>query len=243
MIYELVLVYYPDMPETQETQIQMPSYEDMVKSGMHFGRKKTVFNPGMKPFVYGIKDTIYIIDLIKTQQAILSAIKAMKSVLDKNGLVLFVGITTQSAEAIKKVAQEMKMPYVTNRWLGGTFTNFKTITARVKYLEELEKEKSAGGFEKYPKHERVKKDREIEKLKNRIGGLKLMTRMPDMVFVSSVRKSELSIREAKRMGVKIIGIINTDSDPLEIDYPIPANDNARRSVELIIDTLKKGLEE
>lgn len=219
----------------------MPSYDDMVKAGMHFGRKKSVFNPNMKPFVYALKDSIYIIDLLKTEQAVKDTALAMKKVTDNNGLILFVGLTAQSVEAVKNIAQELKMPYVINRWLGGTFTNFKTIMSRVKYMEKLEQEKAANGFEKYTKHERIKKEKEIEKLKESFDGLKLMTRLPDMVFVSSVRKSELPIREAKKTGVKIAAVINTDSDPLEIDYPIPANDNAKKSVELIIETLRKGL--
>lgn len=228
------------MTENQP-QTMAPSYDDMVKAGMHFGRKKSVFNPNMKPFVYALKDSIYIIDLLKTEQAVKNTLSAMKKVLDGNGLILFVGLTAQSAEAIKNIAQDLKMPYVINRWLGGTFTNFKTIMSRVKYMEKLEQEKTANGFEKYTKHERLKKEKEIEKLKIGFDGLKLMTRLPDMVFVSSVRKSELPIREAKKTGVKIAAIINTDSNPLEIDYPIPANDNAKKSVELIIETLKKGL--
>lgn len=224
-----------------ETLVQTPSYEDMVKAGMHFGRKKSVFNPNMKPFVYTLKDSIYIIDLLKTEQAVKDTVSAMKKVTDNNGLILFVGLTAQSVEAVRNIAQELKMPYVINRWLGGTFTNFKTIMSRVKYMEKLEQEKATNGFEKYTKHERIKKEKEIEKLKENFNGLKLMTRLPDMVFVSSARKSDLPIREAKKTGVKIAAVINTDSDPLEIDYPIPANDNAKKSVELIIETLKRGL--
>lgn len=228
------------MTENQIT-IAIPSYEDMVKAGMHFGRKKSVFNPNMKPFVYTLKDSIYIIDLLKTEQAIKNTISAIKKVIDNNGLILFVGLTAQSAEAIRNIAQDLKMPHVINRWLGGTFTNFKTIMSRVKYMEKLEQEKATNGFEKYTKHERIKKEKEIEKLKENFDGLKLMARLPDMIFVSSARKSELPIREAGKMGVKIAAVINTDSDPLEIDYPIPANDNAKKSVELIIETIHRGL--
>ncbi len=224
-----------------ETQLQPLSYEEMIRAGMHFGRKKSIFHPNMKPFIYTLKENIYIIDLLKTELSIAAAVEAMKKVLESNGLILFVGLTTQSVDAVKKIAQDLKMPYVLNRWLGGTFTNFKTIISRVKYLEKLEQEKLSGGFEKYTKHERLMKDREIEKLKEKFDGLRSLTKVPDMVFVSSVKKTGLAIREARKTGVKIVGIINTDSDPLKIDYPIPANDNARKSVELIVNMIRDGL--
>ena len=227
------------MPEIN-TQT-LPSYEDMVRSGMHFGRKKSIFHPNMRPYIYTMKDTVYIIDLLKTEQGIKDAIEAMRKVIDAGGLILFIGLTAQSVDPVKQIAEDLKMPYVVNRWLGGTFTNFKTVASRVKYLEKLEQEKVMGGFDKYTKHERLKKDKEIKKLKEKFDGVRLLTRVPDMIFVSSVKKSELPIKEAKKGATKVVGIINTDSDPLKIDYPIPANDNARKSVELIINTIRDAL--
>ena len=223
-----------------ETQTHF-SYDDMIKSGMHFGRKKSVFHPNMKSYIYSLKDSIHIIDLLKTELAITSSINAMKKIIDARGMILFVGLTTQSADSIKKTAEELNMPYVINRWLGGTFTNFKTVISRVKHLEGLEGEKNTGAWDKYTKHERVMKEKEISKLRIKFDGLRLLTKLPDMVFVSSAKKSELPIREARKMSVKIAGIINTDSDPLKIDYPIPANDNAKKSVELIMNFLKGGI--
>jgi small subunit ribosomal protein S2 len=219
----------------------LPAYEDMVKAGMHFGRKKTVFHPGMKPFIYTLKDNIHIFDLIKTREGILKAVDFLKKSISEGKIVLFVGLTKQSVEAIKNIAEALNMPFVLNRWLGGTLTNFKTIIGRVRYLEDLEKKQAEGDFEKYTKKEKAQKEREIAALREKFSGLRNLTRIPDILFVSSLRESQLPIREAKKCGVKVVGIVNTDSDPNQIDYPIPANDNSKKSVELILEAIKKGI--
>jgi small subunit ribosomal protein S2 len=219
----------------------MPTYEDMLKAGMHFGRKKTVFHPGMKPFVYTLKDNIYILDLIKTREGILKAINFLKKAIAEGKIVLFVGLTKQSAEAIKKTAESLNMPFVVNHWLGGTLTNFKVIIGRARYLEELEKKQAEGEFERYTKKEKMQKEREIATLREKFGGIRKMTRIPDILFVSSLRESQLPVREAKISGVKVVGIVNTDSDPGQIDYPIAANDNSKKSVELILEIIRKGI--
>ncbi len=221
--------------------IQLPAYEDMIKAGMHFGRKKTIFHPNMAPFVHILKDNIYILDLIKTGDYLQSAAEFIKNSISEGKLVLFVGLTKQSVQAIKTTAQAMGMPYVTERWLGGTLTNFKTITSRVKFLEDLESKLASGELEKYTKKERVIKQREIESLRKKFDGLRKLTRVPDIVFVSSVKESQLPIRESKYANVKVVGIINTNSNPKQIDYPIPANDNSKKSVELILETIKNAV--
>jgi len=226
----------------ENIQFKLPSYEEMIKSGMHLGRKKSAFNAKMKPWVHAVRDQLHIIDLVKTGEALNEAILEMKKLLeDPNKLILFVATTPQSTEAIKNISADLDMPYILDRWLGGTFTNFKTIQSRVRHLEQLEEEKATTGFEKYTKLEALMKTREIEKLKGKFEGLKKMTRIPDMVFVSSVRESMIAVEEAKKTEVKLVGIINTDSDPMDIDFPIPANDNSKQSVELIISTIHQEL--
>ena len=231
------------METTQNQSINpnIPSYEDMVKSGMHFGRKKSVFNPKMKPFVYVARDNIYIIDLVKTREGLSTAMEFLKKSLEEGKLVLFVGLSAQSADLVKDLAENLNMPYVVNRWLGGTLTNFKTIISRVNYLESMEKEMALGGFEKYTKKERLMKEKEMVKLRERFDGLRKLTRVPDVLFVASSRESDLVLKEAKNTKVKTVGMVNTESDPTVLNYPIPANDNARRSIELIITTLKSYL--
>lgn len=217
------------------------SYEDMLKAGMHFGRKKTVFNPKMEPYVYMVRDGICIIDLLKTQVQFANTAQFLKNTIQNGGLILFVGLTKQSSGGIKELAQALNMPYVVDRWIGGTFTNFKIINARVKRLEEMEKAFAAGQFDKYTKKEKLLKIREMAKMTVRFEGLKKLTRIPDVVFVSSLKESALPVHEAKKAGVKVIAITNTDSNPSEANYIIPANDRSKKSVDLILEALKQEL--
>ena len=227
------------MPDINQSQF-LPAYEDMVKSGMHFGRKKTIFHPNMKPYVYTLKDNIYILDLIKTTDSLLKAIAFLKQAITEGKMILFVGLTKQSAEATKAAAEALNMPYVVNRWLGGTLTNFKTITGRVKYLEDLEKKQAEGDLDKFTKKEKILKEREIAGLRLKFDGIRKLTRVPDVIFVTSLKEGQLPVHEAKITNVKVVGIVNTDSNPKQIDYPITANDNSKRSVELILEAIKKG---
>lgn len=223
------------------TQNFLPPYEDMVKAGMHFGRKKTVFHPNMKPFVYTVKNDIYILDLLKTTECIIKAVDFLKGVVAEGKTILFVGMTKHSAEPVKKIAAELNMPYVVERWLGGTLTNFKTIISRVKHMEDLEKKQAEGDFEKYTKKEKILKEREIATLRRKFEGIRKMDKLPDVVFVTSLKEGELPVHEAKIVGIKVVGIVNTDSDPKKIDYPIAANDNSKKSVELILEAITKGI--
>jgi len=217
------------------------NHEDMLKAGMHFGRKKTVFNPKMKKYVFTIKEGICIIDLFKTQIEIKTVAEYLKKSLDNNGLVLFVGITKQSGDSFKELAQSLNMPYVVERWLGGTLTNFKIISGRVKKLEEMERQLKAGELEKYTKKERLMFERELKKMENRFGGLRKLVKMPDVVFVSSLKESALPVHEAKRMNIPVIAIANTDADPNDASHAIPANDRSKKSIDLIIESIKKEL--
>lgn len=230
---------YSTMSEINSQQF-LPAYEDMVKSGMHFGRKKTIFHPNMKPYTFTLKDNIYILDLIKTTDTLIKATDFLKKLIADGKVVLFVGLTKQSVEATKATAEAFNMPYVVNRWLGGTMTNFKTIMGRVKYLEDIEKKQAEGGFEGFTKKEKVLKEREIAAMRIKFDGIRKLSRIPDAIVVSSLKESQLPVHEAKIMGVKIVGIVNTDSDPKQIDYPITANDNSKKSVELILEAIKKG---
>lgn len=218
------------------------SYEDMLKAGMHFGRKKTVFNPNMGRYVFTVRDGICIIDLLKTMNQLKFTTEYVKKVVKDGGMILFVAPTKQSTESVKDLAVSLGMPYVMDRWLGGTLTNFKIINSRVKRLEEMEKQVTSEMFEKLTKKERLLFNRDLAKMKVKFEGLKKLTRLPDLVFVASLKESSLPIAEAKKMGVKVAGITNTDSDPDSVDYVIPANDRSKKSVDMIISAIKKELE-
>ena len=223
-----------------EANLQL-NYDDMLKAGMHFGRKKTVFNPKMDKYVFTIKEGICIIDLLKTQTEITKVAEYLKKVITDGGMVLLVGLTKQSADTVKKLAGEINMPYVIDRWIGGSLTNFKVISGRVKRMEEMEKQTKTGELDKYTKKERLMFERELKKMENHFGGLRKMTRLPDVVFVSSLKEGALPIREAKRMNIKTVAIVNTDSSPESVDYAIPANDRSKKSVDLILEAIKREL--
>ncbi len=219
-------------------------YDDMLKAGMHFGRKKTVFNPSMEPYVFTVRDGICILDLLKTQEQLGKAAAFLKEQLAEGKLILFVALTKQSRDAVKQLADAVNMPYVLDRWLGGTLTNFKVINARVKKLEQMEQQKLSGEWEaKYNKKERLELDRELTKMRNSFGGLVKLTRIPDVVFVASVKECALPVSEAHATGVTVTGIVNTDANLKDITDPIPANDRSKVAVELIIDALKRVLTE
>jgi len=220
---------------------QLLPYEEMLKAGMHFGRKKTVFNPNMERYVYSVRDGICIIDLLKTQTQLKFTVEYLKKVIKEGGIILFVAVTKQSVESVKDLADSLGMPYVLDRWLGGTLTNFKIINLRVKRLEEMEKLVTTEAFEKYTKKERLLFMRELDKMKKKFDGLKKLTKMPEVVFVSSLKESALPVAEGKKMGLNVVGISNTDSDPESIDYVIPANDRSKKSVDLIINSIKNEL--
>lgn len=229
---------YQRMTTEQFTQIP---YEDMLKAGMHFGRRKTVFHPAMGQYVFTVRDGICIIDLLKTQEQLEKSVAALKEIISTGGLVLFVAPTKQSHESVKALAEKLGMPYVVDRWLGGTLSNFKIINARVRKLESMEQEQAAGAWEKYTKKERLMLERELIKMRKNFDGLKKLTRIPDVVFVASVKEGGLPIAESKITGVKTIGIVNTDADPKLVNFAIPGNDRSKMAVDLIIESLSNEL--
>jgi len=218
-------------------------YEDMLKAGMHFGRKKTVFNPKMNKYVFTLKEGICIIDLLKTQAEFSRAVQYLKQVINEGGLVLFVGLTKQSIDSIRSLANKLNMPYVVDRWLGGTLTNFKVISGRVKKLEEMEAQQKSSELDKYTKKEKLLFDREMKKMETHFGGLRKLTRLPNVIVVTSLKDSALPVREAKRLNIPVVAIANTDSDPDSVQYTIPANDRSKKAVDMIIEAFKKELSE
>ncbi len=216
-------------------------YEEMLQAGMHFGRKRTVFNPKMGQYVFSVRDGICLIDLLKTQEALVATIAALNTTLQGGGLVLFVAPTKQSQESVLALAEKANMPFVIDRWLGGTLTNFKNINGRVKRLVQLEEEKAAGAWEKYTKKEQLELSREMAEMTRNFAGLKKLTRMPDLVFVASVKEGALAIHEARKMGVKIIAIANTDANPAGLQQVVPANDRSKKAIDLIVNAVTANL--
>jgi small subunit ribosomal protein S2 len=213
--------------------------EEMAKAGLHFGHKTSKVHPKMFPFIFGVRNNIHIIDLEKTKEKFDEVLKFIQELVSQNKTILFVGTKPQIKDLVKEMATELGYPYVTERWLGGTFTNFEVIRKRVEKLKELEKKKAEGFFERYTKKERTKIEKMIQKLEKKFGGIKNMEVLPDAVFICDMVKDKLAVKEAREMGVKIIAISDTNSDPTLADYFIPANDDAISSVKYILEKVKE----
>lgn len=215
--------------------------EEMAQAGLHFGHKTSKINPKMKPYLSGTRNSIYIIDLEKTAEKLKEALAFIQDIVSEGKTIILVGTKVQAKGLLKGAAEECGMPYVSERWLGGTFTNFETIKKRIDYFRDLESKIKSGELEKYTKKERANFDRELKGLQMRFGGIKNLTRIPDAIFVSDMKKDILAIREAKAKGVKVIGIADTNVDPNLADYPIPANDDAITSIRYILEKVKEAI--
>jgi len=217
--------------------------EEMMKAGVHLGHKKNKKHPKMEPYIYGIKNGVNIIDVEKTQVKIEETISFIKNLLSQEKTIMVVGTKVQLQEAVKNFAIESELPYITNRWLGGTFTNFENIKKRVDHLKDLEKKRDEGELDKYTKKEKLDILREIDSLKEKFEGLKNLSKVPDAVIITDMEKDFLAIKEARNRGVKIIAIVDTNVDPELVDFPIPANDDALASVNYILEKLKSAFSE
>jgi len=217
--------------------------EEMIAAGVNFGHKVSNLHPKMKPYVSGIKNNVNIFDLEKTAKEFEKALKFISKLVSENKIILFVGTKIQVRNLVKATAEECGFPYVTERWLGGTITNFETIAKRVEYFKDLEKKKATGELEKYTKKERLNFDREMKSLGVKFEGIKNMTKLPDAVFIFDMKKDETCAREAKIKQIKIVGITDTNINPEMADYPIPANDDAISSVKYILEKTKQYIME
>ena len=215
----------------------------LLEAGAHFGHQTRRWNPKMKKYIYGARNGVYIIDLQQTAALIADAYKAMKEIVDNGGKVLFVGTKKQCQEAVQAEALRSGSFYITNRWLGGTLTNFKTIQSRIRFLKELERKEEEGELDLLPKQEAAQLRKEKEKLTKNLEGIKEMRKVPNALFVIDPRIEHNAVAEARKLGIKVFGIVDTNSDPDVVDYIIPANDDAIRSVSLILAVIADAIVE
>ena len=213
----------------------------LLEAGVHFGHQTKRWNPKMKEYIYTSRDDIYIIDLEKTAQKIEEAYAALKKIADNGGKVLFVGTRKQAQEAIKEEAIRSNSYYVTERWLGGTLTNFRTIRKRVKRLEEIEKMEKDGTFDVLPKKEVIGLNKEYDKLNKLLCGIRDMYKLPDALYIVDPSKEANAIHEARILGIPVFGIVDTNCDPDDVDYVIPGNDDAIRAVRLITGVMANAV--
>lgn len=226
--------------DLSKTQVTMDA---MMKNGVHFGHQKSRRNPKMDEYIFTTKKGINIIDLSKTQEKVLEAMEFIKQLRKSGKNILFVGTKVQAKDLIKDAATSTSMPYVVERWLGGTFTNFKVIRGRTRYLVDSQDKLAKGEFKKYTKFEQSKKTEELEKMEKRMGGIKNMIELPGAIFVTSIKEDALAIAEARKMNIPVIAIADTNTNPAGVDYPIPANDDAISSLRLVLEYVCKAIKE
>jgi small subunit ribosomal protein S2 len=216
--------------------------KELLEAGVHFGHQTRRWNPKMRRFIHGERTGIYIIDLLKTQALLEQAQRFAAEVSHRGGTVLFVGTKKQARDGIKEVAEAAGMPYVNHRWLGGLLTNYQTMSARIRRLHDLERYASEGQLALLPTRERLSAEADLEKLQANLGGVKHMQRVPDAMFVIDLKTEAIAVREAQRLRIPIIGLVDTNCDPDGIDYVIPGNDDAIRACSLITRALADGIE-
>jgi small subunit ribosomal protein S2 len=213
--------------------------EEMMKAGLHFGHRSSKYHPKMKPFLYGMRNGIYIIDLAKTREKLKEALEFIKELIEDNKILLFIGTKVQIKDLVKKKAQDCGLSYVSERWLGGTFTNFDIIQKRIKYFKELEKKQIEGELEKYTKKEQAEFVKELKELELKFGGIKELTSLPDAIFVVDMKENAIAVKEAREKGIKVIGLTDTNIDPTLADFPIPASDDSISSVQYVLTKVKE----
>lgn len=215
----------------------------LLEAGVHFGHRTQRWNPKMKPFIFTERNGIHIIDLQQTIVRLEQAYDRVRDVVAQGGTIVFVGTKKQAAENLAQAALSCGMPYVDERWLGGTLTNWKTIQSRINYLLELEQRKEVGDFERLPKKEALKLEQLIGKLNRRLGGLKTMTRVPELLFVVDVRREAIAVKEGTILNIPVIAMLDTNCDPDPIDLVIPSNDDAIRAIKLIVGHMADAVNE
>lgn len=211
----------------------------MLKAGMHFGHRTNRWHPKMKEYIFTTKNGVYIIDLKKSQKKLEEALEFMSKLVSENKSILFVGTKNQVSAPMKKMAEDVKQPYIVGKWLGGYLTNFLIVKKSVKKYQDLVEKKESGRLEKYTKKERLEFDRQISKLRERVGGLTNLNKLPDALFIWDIREEETAVKEARQKNIPIIAICDTNVNPELVNYPIPGNDDSTKTIALLLEAIKK----
>jgi small subunit ribosomal protein S2 len=215
----------------------------LLETGVHFGHRTTKWNPKMKPYIFTERNGIHIIDLQQTLTNLNQYYDLLRDIIAGGGAVLFVGTKRQAQEAIAREAERCQMPYINHRWLGGTLTNWKTIRDRIDTLKKLEKRRDNGDFDRLSKKEALILSRKIEKLQERLGGIRNMRRLPDLLVIVDTKRETTAVKEANTLGIPVLALADTNSNPDDIDYIIPANDDAVRAIKLLLSALADAVDE
>jgi small subunit ribosomal protein S2 len=219
------------------------SMRDMLKAGAHFGHQTRYWNPKMKPFIFGARNKVHIINLEKTVPLFNEALAVLANAASKKGKILFVGTKRAAGDAVKEAALSCDQFYVNHRWLGGMLTNWKTVRQSIKRLKDLEAQSQDGTFDKLVKKEALMNTREMEKLEKSLGGIKNMSGLPDVIFIIDADHEHIAVKEANNLGIPVVAIVDTNSNPDGIDYVIPGNDDAIRAIQLYVKTVAEAVNE
>ena len=226
-------------PTSQNLSINLPAVEEMLKSGLHFGHSRTKSNPKMKDYILGYQQGISILDLAKTRNCLEKALLEIEKIAKEGKKIIFVGTRPVVKDLVKEVAEKTGMFYVNERWIGGTLTNFKVISKRIQDLLDLEEEKRVGDLKKYTKKERVVLNKKMEKMEQKFGGIKQIKEIPGLIIVADPKENLIALQEARKSNIPTVAICDTDANPEMIDFPIPANDEAISSVEMILNLIEE----
>lgn len=221
--------------------MSLPVMKDLLEAGVHFGHPTRKWDPRMKPFIFQERNDIYIIDLMKTLNYVRKAFDAVKEMARNGGNILFVGTKKQAVQSIKEAAEKCDMYYINNRWLGGMLTNFSTIKKSIARLKRIEKEEVDGTFDKLPKKEVILLLKEKERLEKNFAGIKDMENLPDMLFVIDPMQEAIAVSEARKLGIPVVAVVDTNCNPEVIDYPIPGNDDAIRAISLFANVVSSAV--
>lgn len=224
--------------------IDIPKLEELLQAGVHFGHQTSRWHPKMKDNILTSRQGIHIIDLEKTQSRLQQAVDFVTKTVGEGGLILFVSLKSQAHDIVKAAASEHNMPYIIGRWLGGVFTNYQIISKLLKKLDRMEKEKAAGAWEgKYSKKERLDLEKELLELQDLVGGIRNLDRLPKAIFLIGLREGKNAVLESKKAKVTVVAVADTNTNPQQVDYPIPANDDAIKSIKLITGVISEAVKE
>lgn len=221
--------------------MQTPELTVLLKSGAHFGHRTSKWHPNMEPYIFTVKQGVHIINLEKTAELLEKAMQFARELASQGKTILFVGTKHQAAPLIEQYATSVGMPFVAHRWLGGTLTNFKTISSVARKLTKLKQQNEAGELKKYTKKEQLEFSREIERLEGIVGGIETLYALPDAVFIVDLKEEKTALRESRHMHIPVIAICDTNVDPKLVDYPIPANDDAVKSIECLVSSIASAV--
>lgn len=221
---------------------QKTTMREMLAHAVHFGHKSEKWHPKMAPYLFDKRNGVHIIDLNKSYEGLTQACEFLTEAVKMGRIVLFVSTKQQSNDLIQSEAEKCKMPYVKTRWIPGLLTNFKTVRSRVRYLLKLKEQLEGGEFEKYTKKEALNFKKEIEKLEDALGGVVSLEKTPDIVFVLDVNRDRIAVNEAKKIGAKVVAVVDSNSDPAGIDFPIPGNDDAIKSITYLIGKISEAIQ-